>query len=444
MDFKKLAFSDQFPYCVSPRRKVVSGFGLGVVASLTVLSVLLFSSSFKAPILSPIFHGFNSFRVNNTSFASWPFSFSSTNTGKSGDLIQRVGEGRVVDKTHEANVSVISENGNILGFNGVGTSLGETHVGNLSGEVKNGSLVLEEKRFKEKTQFVNGSDMGKTAKISHSEGESGVLGKTQFGNSSENVKNGNFSAGDVRKSVNESSVNKPVGSPGKSNNGKIKVTENHNGGNSSHNRDNVGCLGKEEWCSDVKHQRMSSEKNNVAVASNYSQSMEGHNGSFGKCDLFDGRWVRDDSKPYYPPVSCPFIDRDFDCHRNGRPDDGFLRWKWQPYGCDIPSLNATDFLERLRGKKLVFVGDSLNRNMWESLVCVLRHIVHNKKRVYEISGGRNFKKKGFYAFRFEDYNCSVDFVGTPFLVRQSSFKGRNGSFETLRLDVMDQDNFDVS
>ncbi|GFZ21236.1 trichome birefringence-like protein [Actinidia rufa] len=311
-----------------------------------------------------------------------------------------------------------------------------------------GVLFLKKKGLKKKTQFVNGSDMGKTAKISHSEGESGVLWKTQFGNSSENVKNGNFSAGDVRKSVNESSVNKPVGSTGKSNNGKIKVTENHNGGNSSHNRDNVGCLGKEEWCSDVKNQRISSEKNNVAVASNHSQSMEGHNGSFGKCDLFDGRWVRDDSKPYYPPVSCPFIDRDFDCHRNGRPDDGFLRWKWQPYGCDIPSLNATDFLERLRGKKLVFVGDSLNRNMWESLVCVLRHIVRNKKRVYEISGRTKLQKEGFLCIPIRgklsklhltlDYNCSVDFVGTPFLVRQSSFKGRNGSFETLRLDVMDQ------
>ena len=65
------------------------------------------------------------------------------------------------------------------------------------------------------------------------------------------------------------------------------------------------------------------------------------------------------------------------------------------------SLNATDFLERLRGQKLVFVGDSLNRNMWESLVCILRHSVGDKKRVYEISGKTEFKKKGFYAFIFE-------------------------------------------
>lgn len=65
------------------------------------------------------------------------------------------------------------------------------------------------------------------------------------------------------------------------------------------------------------------------------------------------------------------------------------------------SLNAADFLERLRDKKLVFVGDSLNRNMWESLVCILHHSVQNKKRVYEISGKTEFKKQGFYAFLFE-------------------------------------------
>lgn len=71
---------------------------------------------------------------------------------------------------------------------------------------------------------------------------------------------------------------------------------------------------------------------------------------------------------------------------------------WQKW---LSRLNTTDFLERLRGKKLVFVGDSLNRNMWESLVCALRHGVADKTRVYEISGRHEFKKKGFYAFLFE-------------------------------------------
>ncbi|PPD70897.1 hypothetical protein GOBAR_DD32223 [Gossypium barbadense] len=158
--------------------------------------------------------------------------------------------------------------------------------------------------------------------------------------------------------------------------------------------------------------------------------VKGPNGSFEKCDLFDGRWVKDDhSKPYYRPGSCPYIDKDFDCQRNGRPDKGYIKWKWQPNGCNLKRLNATDFLERLRGKRLVFIGDSLNRNMWESMVCILRRSVKKRKRVYEISGRSDFKKKG-------DYNCSVDFVASPFLVKESSFKRENGSIETLRLDLM--------
>ena len=73
-----------------------------------------------------------------------------------------------------------------------------------------------------------------------------------------------------------------------------------------------------------------------------------------KCDIYDGKWVRDDSKPYYPGGSCPYIDRGFNCHLNGRPDDGFLRWKWQPNGCDIPRYNASSFFFRTIGTTSAF------------------------------------------------------------------------------------------
>lgn len=56
-----------------------------------------------------------------------------------------------------------------------------------------------------------------------------------------------------------------------------------------------------------------------------------------KCDIFDGRWVKDERiKPYYSHRSCPYMDIDFNCHKNGRPDHEFLKWRWQPYGCTIP------------------------------------------------------------------------------------------------------------
>ncbi|KAH9314288.1 hypothetical protein KI387_022915, partial [Taxus chinensis] len=156
-----------------------------------------------------------------------------------------------------------------------------------------------------------------------------------------------------------------------------------------------------------------------------------------QCNIFFGRWVKDDSYPYYPAGSCPHIDESFNCFRNARPDKDYEQWRWQPNDCSIPRLNATHMLERLRNKRLAFVGDSLNRNMWESLVCILRHAVQDKKQMYEISGSHDFKKEGFYAFRFEDYNCSVEFVRAPFLVQEWENGGENGSNTTLRLDVMD-------
>ncbi|KAJ1258513.1 hypothetical protein BS78_10G081000 [Paspalum vaginatum] len=157
------------------------------------------------------------------------------------------------------------------------------------------------------------------------------------------------------------------------------------------------------------------------------------------CDMFHGNWVRDDSYPLYPEGSCPHIDEPFDCYLNGRRDLAYQKLRWQPTGCSIPRLNPTDMLERLRGKRLVFVGDSLNRNMWESLVCILRNSVKDKRKVFEASGRREFKTEGSYSFLFTDYNCSVEFFRSPFLVQEWEMQVSSGKKkETLRLDLVEQ------
>nr|GMD24664.1 protein trichome birefringence-like 2 [Ipomoea batatas] len=251
----------------------------------------------------------------------------------------------------------------------------------------------------------------------------GIWKKTQELNRSENGKNVNFTG---------FTEEKGDGIIGSGKNGSFSLEGETVKSEGSENGDRSRAVGVE-----IGKKGSSVTVKNDVIGENGSELLRKGRSFYSDCDIFDGEWVRDDTKPYYPPGSCPFIDRDFDCQLHKRPDDAYVKWRWRPHGCDIPSFNATDFLERLRGQKLVFVGDSLNRNMWESLVCILRHRVRDKKRVFEISGRSDFKKKGFYAFRFEDYNCSVDFVSSPFLVRESSFKGVNGSFETLRLDLMD-------
>ncbi|XP_026379496.1 protein trichome birefringence-like 2 [Papaver somniferum] len=177
--------------------------------------------------------------------------------------------------------------------------------------------------------------------------------------------------------------------------------------------------------------------------------------STGECNIFEGQWVRvSNREPYYPLGSCPYIERSpYDCYKNGRPDDAYLKWQWQwqshpsNNGCNknIPSiLNAGDFLERLRGKKVAFSGDSLNRNMFESLACILWNAVPDKSKVSWLPGNIGHDIRGDMAVRYEDYNCTVGFVWSPFLVYETNPKNRRTQEgiqkqvrETMRLDMID-------
>ncbi|VVB16988.1 unnamed protein product [Arabis nemorensis] len=157
------------------------------------------------------------------------------------------------------------------------------------------------------------------------------------------------------------------------------------------------------------------------------------------CDLYKGSWVKDDEYPLYQPGSCPYVDEAFDCQRNGRRDSDYLNWKWKPDGCDLPRFNATDFLVKLRGKSLMLVGDSMNRNQFESMLCVLREGLSDKSRMYEVHGHNITKGRGYFVFKFEDYNCTVEFVRSHFLVREGVRANAQGNTNpTLSIDRIDK------
>lgn len=96
-------------------------------------------------------------------------------------------------------------------------------------------------------------------------------------------------------------------------------------------------------------------------------------------------------------------------------------------------------LEKLRNKRVVFAGDSIGRNQWESLLCMLSSAVSDKKSIYEVNGNPITKHKGFLVFKFADYNCTVEYYRAPFLVLQSRPPPKSPTKikTTLKLGEMD-------
>ncbi|KAJ7517383.1 hypothetical protein O6H91_21G021300 [Diphasiastrum complanatum] len=160
---------------------------------------------------------------------------------------------------------------------------------------------------------------------------------------------------------------------------------------------------------------------NSSINSILEKASLNYSGETKDCDLFDGRWIKDDKfHPSYSPEGCPFIDKGFRCKQNGRTDSEYFKWRWQPRGCNIPRFDARAMLVNLRGRRMVFVGDSLGRNQWESLLCMLAEAVANKSAIYEANGNPITKRKGFLSIRFDDYNCTVEYYRAPFLVRRAA------------------------
>ncbi|KAK2430337.1 protein PMR5 [Trifolium repens] len=151
------------------------------------------------------------------------------------------------------------------------------------------------------------------------------------------------------------------------------------------------------------------------------------NNNQSTCALFVGSWVYDESYPFYESSSCEIIDPEFNCQMYGRPDSDYLKYRWKPLNCELPRFNGVEFLLKMKGKTVMFVGDSLGRNQWQSLICMLSAAVpHTQTQL--VSGDP------LSIFTFLDYGVNISFHRAPYLVDVDVVQGKR----ILRLEEVDK------
>ncbi|KAL8551813.1 hypothetical protein ACS0TY_000751 [Phlomoides rotata] len=136
--------------------------------------------------------------------------------------------------------------------------------------------------------------------------------------------------------------------------------------------------------------------------------VQSRHSSLRSCDFSKGKWVYDQTYPLYD-ATCPYLSSAVTCRKNGRPDSDYEKWKWKPDGCSMPRFDALDFLGRMRRKRIMLVGDSIMRNQWESLVCLVQSVVPTARKIVIYNGPT-------MAFLALDYEMSIEFCWAPFLV----------------------------
>ncbi|XP_022754788.1 protein trichome birefringence-like 16 isoform X4 [Durio zibethinus] len=131
------------------------------------------------------------------------------------------------------------------------------------------------------------------------------------------------------------------------------------------------------------------------------------------CNHAKGKWVIDDRRPLYSGFGCKqWLAPMWACRLMQRQDFAFEKTRWQPKDCDMEEFEGSKFLARMRDKTLAFVGDSLGRQQFQSLMCM---ITAGKNSSDVLDVGKEYglvippggKRPNGWAYRFPSTNTTV-------------------------------------
>lgn len=131
------------------------------------------------------------------------------------------------------------------------------------------------------------------------------------------------------------------------------------------------------------------------------------------CNLAKGTWVIDDSRPLYSGFGCKqWLSSMWACRLTQRTDFEYEKLRWRPKSCEMEEFTGVKFLKRMQNKTLAFIGDSLGRQQFQSLMCMVtggkdRPDVLDVGHEYGLVQSRGSARPDGWAYRFPDTNTTI-------------------------------------
>ncbi|KAK4757888.1 hypothetical protein SAY87_019189 [Trapa incisa] len=90
------------------------------------------------------------------------------------------------------------------------------------------------------------------------------------------------------------------------------------------------------------------------------------------CNYAEGKWVVDEKRPLYSGYGCKqWLSGMWACRLTQRMNFDYETLRWQPKNCQMDEFEGEIFLKRMKDKTIAFVGDSLGRQQFQSLMCMV-------------------------------------------------------------------------
>ncbi|XP_004508004.1 protein trichome birefringence-like 16 isoform X3 [Cicer arietinum] len=131
------------------------------------------------------------------------------------------------------------------------------------------------------------------------------------------------------------------------------------------------------------------------------------------CNYAKGKWVPDNNRPLYSGFDCKqWLSGMWACRLMQRTDFAYEKLRWQPKDCQMEEFEGSKFLRRMQDKTLAFVGDSLGRQQYQSLMCMLTggketNDVEDVGKEYGLVVAEGSARPSGWAYRFKNTNSTI-------------------------------------